>query len=196
MVYNRTGTAPWSLSREAGIQSATVDSTIEVPQYLQPTINTGVIDLEGNWKGVTSSDTQFLIDPEHLAIPNGATVLSPQRADHEYIDMTGFNDLFFAVKVSNGGNYAMSAVMGPDTYPFANLTPVNSAAELRFCAIAEPNSDSLTDVYDDSAESFAADVWNIIQIQQRASGQKLLQFKIVNNSGGESNIQFASLRVV
>jgi len=41
MVYNRTGYAPWSLTREAGVQSATVDGTIEVPQYIQPTIDTG-----------------------------------------------------------------------------------------------------------------------------------------------------------
>ena len=195
MVYNRTGTAPWSLSREAGIQSATVDSTIEVPQYLQPTINTGVIDLEGNWKGITSSDKQFLIDPEHLAIPNGAAVLSPQRADHEYIDMTGFNDLFLAIKVSNGGNFAIDAVMGPDTYSFANLSPVKSAYTLKGNMPQGTTSD-FENLFIDSAESMVADVWNIFVIGANLREQKLLQFKITNNSGGESNIQFASLRVV
>jgi len=195
LVYNRTGTAPWSLSREAGIQSATVDSTIEVPQYLQPTINTGVIDLEGNWKGITSSDKQFLIDPEHLAIPNGAAVLSPQRADHEYIDMTGFNDLFLAIKVSNGGNFAIDAVMGPDTYSFANLSPVKSAYTLKGNMPQGTTSD-FENLFIDSAESMVADVWNIFVIGANLREQKLLQFKITNNSGGESNIQFASLRVV
>ena len=51
MPYERTGYAPWSLTREAGVQSATVDGTIQVPQYIQPTIDTGFIDEIGNWKG-------------------------------------------------------------------------------------------------------------------------------------------------
>jgi len=195
LVYNRTGTAPWSLSREAGIQSATVDSTIEVPQYLQPTINTGVIDLEGNWKGVTSSDTQFLIDPEHLAIPNTGVTLSPQKSDHEYIDMTGFKDVFIAIKVSNGGNYQITAVMGPDTYPFANLSPINAAATLK--GTIKSNPAAFSNLFNDSSEALTADVWNIFPIGDgELAGQKLLQFKIINNSGAESNIQFASLRVV
>ena len=44
MAYNREGYAPWSLTRQAGVQSATVDGTIEVPQYCQPTIDTGFVD--------------------------------------------------------------------------------------------------------------------------------------------------------
>ena len=37
----RTGYAPWSLTREAGVQSATVNSDIDVPQFIQPTLDTG-----------------------------------------------------------------------------------------------------------------------------------------------------------
>ena len=48
MAYNREGYAPWSLTREAGVESATVDGTIEVPQYVQPTIDTGFVDEKGN----------------------------------------------------------------------------------------------------------------------------------------------------
>jgi len=47
----------------------------------------------------------------------------------------------------------------------------------------------------DNAESLTADVWNIFYICGRLAYQKLLQFKITNNSGGESDIQFAYLRV-
>ena len=60
MVYERTGYAPWSLTREAGVQSATVDSQIQVPQYLQPIVDTGIIDEKGDWKGIKSSDEQFI----------------------------------------------------------------------------------------------------------------------------------------
>ena len=39
--------APWSLAREAGIESATVDGTIEIPQYVQPVLDTGFVDEKG-----------------------------------------------------------------------------------------------------------------------------------------------------
>ena len=131
MVYNRTGYAPWSLTREAGVQSATVDGTIEVPQYIQPTIDTGFVDLKGNWKGVRSSDETFFIDAKNDLVANTTEVLSPQTADRDFIDMTGYNDLYIALLVSNAGNYKIEAVMGPDTNTFANLTPVNAAQFLR-----------------------------------------------------------------
>jgi len=190
LVYNRTGTAPWSVSREAGIQSATVDSTIEVPQYLQPVINTGDIDLKGNWKGIVSSDEQFLIDPVHIGVPNGAAVLSPQSAEQQYIDMTGYSDLFIAIKNSSGSTFAIQAVMGPEN--FANLTPVNAAAGLRGQLVVGDQSNLLSD----TNESLQDGVWNIFYIGNVLKGQKNLQFKITNSSGGNSDIEFASLRVV
>jgi len=48
----------------------------------------------------------------------------------------------------------------------------------------------------DSAEAMTADVWNIFYIGNRVQNQKLLQFNIVNNSGGNSDIDFAYLRIV
>jgi len=193
MPSERTGYAPWSLTREAGVQSATVDGTIKVPQNIQPVLDTGFVDEKGDWKGVKSSDEQFLIDPEHLAIPNGAAVLSPQKANHEYIDMTGFNSLFIALKVSNGGNFAIQSVMGPDTYPFANLTPIDAASGIE---VLYAGNNSFNIGLDDGAEPATADVWNIYYVIDRLANQKLLQIKITNNSGGESSIQFAALRVV
>jgi len=192
VVYNRKAIAPWSLEREQGIESATVDSNIETPQYLQPVVNTGVIDLNGNWIGLRTSDKLFTIDPPHEAIPNGATVLSPQKADHEYINMTGFNNLFVAFKVSNGGAFAIEAVMGPDTYPFANLSPIDAAAVLR----GHTTGAEFSNLFKDTGETLTADVWNIRTIDSRLSNEKLLQFKITNNSGGESNIEFAYQRIV
>jgi len=195
MVYNRTGYAPWSLTREAGVQSATVDGTIEVPQYIQPTIDTGFCDEKGNWKGLKSSDEVFFIDAVHAGVPNGAAVLSPQTANRDFIDMTGFSDMFIAIKPSNGGNVALVAVMGPDTNTFANLTPLNAAATLRGSTF--PNStDDIGPLLNQSTEALTADVWNIYLIENRLKDQKNLQFKITNNSGGNSDIEFAFMRIV
>ena len=54
----------------------------------------------------------------------------------------------------------------------------------------------MNNLYVDTAETLVADVWNIFMIESRLANQKLLQFRITNNSGGPSNIQFATLRVV
>jgi len=199
MVYNRTGYAPWSLTREAGVQSATVDGTIEVPQYIQPTIDTGFVDIKGNWKGVRSSDETFLIDTTFESIANGGEILAPQKADREFIDMTGYNTILLAINPSNAGAYALSAVMGPTNYSFANLTPVNAGQLLKGLINSDTTSSAnqnMNNLYVDTSESLVADVWNIFMIEGRLANQKLLQFKIANNSGGASNIEFAYMRVV
>lgn len=196
MVYNRTGYAPWSLTREAGVQSATVDGTIEVPQYIQPTIDTGFCDEKGNWKGIKSSDEVFTIDATHVGVPNGASVLSPQTANRDFINMTGFSNIMIAIKPSNGGNYAIEAVMGPDTNTFANLTPVNAATVLRGAGFDGRNVTVFEALVDDSVEALTADVWNIFMIGLMLQDQKNLQFQIVNNSGGNSDVEFAFMRLV
>jgi len=132
MVRNRKGLAPWSLAREAGIESATVDGTIEVPQYVQPTLSTGFVDEKGEWKGAKSSDKQFISIEIQAGIANGGTILAPASTTAPWpIDMTGYSDIFIAIKPSNGGNYGVSAVMGPDSVSFANLSPLNSGSALR-----------------------------------------------------------------
>ena len=194
MPYNRKAIAPWSTEREQGIESATVDSNIETPQYLQPVVNTGSIDLNGNWIGVATSDKLFTIDTTHEGIPNGADVLVPQKQP-DFIDMTGYQDLFLAIKPSNGGNVAITAVMGPDTNTFANLTPVNAAGNIRGANLDIEPSDFDT-LFSDAAESLVVNVWNIRSIKSLLSNQKNLQFKITNDSGGNSDITFAYMRVV
>jgi len=193
MAYNRTGLAPWSLSREAGVESATVDGTIEVPQYIQPTLNTGFVDEKGDWKGNKSSDKVFIAFGKDEAVANGAVVLAPQATGSKWpLDMTGFNSVIFAIKPTNGGNYAVAGVMGPDDFSYANLAPVNSAAPLKG-AYRRSDMDNLLF---DSADTMTADVWNIFPIINQLQGQKLLQFSITNNSGGSSDIETAFMRLV
>ena len=197
MPYNREGYAPWSLTRKAGVQSATVDGTIEVPQYIQPTLNTGFVDEKGDWKGVKSSDEQFFAFTKDEAIPDNAEVLTPTtNADGTWpLDMTGFRDLFVAIKPSRGRNIALTAIMGPDTLNFANLNPVDAAATLVGCDNVTGNN-SLYNLFTDTSQALTADVWNIFYIANILRNQKLLQFKVTNQSGGNSNIECAFMRMV
>lgn len=195
MAYDREGYAPWSLTRKAGVQSATVDGDIKVPQYIQPVLDTGFVDEKGDWKGTKSSDEQFHSFQTDEAIANNGTILTPSAVTDKAwpIDMTGYNDIFIAIKVTNGGDYKFQAVQGPDSNSFANLSPVGSANLLRMC---QASSDSFSDVLDDAVEAAPADVWTIFFLQGRAKDQKLLQFKITNTSGGESTIDTAFMRLV
>ena len=194
MVRNRRGLAPWSLSREAGIESATVDGTIEVPQLVQPILSTGFVDEKGDWKGSKSSDKDFIAFETFAAVANGGTILTPSvNPDGTWpLNMTGYSDIMVAIKPSNAGNYEVTAVMGPDSVRFANLSPVDAAATLRG-RIGTQNI--FNDLFSDTVEALAA-VWNIFIIGVNLSNQKLLQFKIVNNSGDISTIETAFMRLV
>ena len=48
----------------------------------------------------------------------------------------------------------------------------------------------------DATETLTVDVWNIFMIQHNLANQKLLQFKITNNTGGSSDIEVMYLRIV
>jgi hypothetical protein len=198
MAEKRRGYAPYSLTREAGVQSATVNGDIDVIQEIRPTINAGFLDETGDWKGTKSSDEVFIAFDKHVGIPNGGEMLTPQAVNDRTwpIDMTGFRDIFIAIKPSVGGNYAISAVMGPDTNSFANLNPIAPARLLRFSNNGRVGDDGMDKVLDDANEDCQTGLWNIFMIMGRASNQKLLQFKVVNNSGSESDVEFAFMRLV
>jgi hypothetical protein len=197
MAEKREGYAPFSIEREAGVQSATVNGTIDVVQEIRPTLTTGFIDERGDWKGLKSSDEQFIAFGVDEAIPNTGTITQPQRvgdADERWpIDMTGFDSIFFAINPTNGGNYAIEAIQGPEN--FANLGTVNAGSIITI-KDRRGAAASLQSAFVDSAQSLTADVWNIFQVQGVLANQKLLQFKITNNSGGESTIQTAFMRLV
>jgi hypothetical protein len=197
MVQKREAYAPWSLTRKAGVQSATVNGDIEVPQFIQPTLDTGFVDEKGDWKGRPSSDEQFHAFAKDEGIANGGEILAPQIASGTNwpLDMTGYSSLFIAIKPSNAGNYAIKAIMGPADLNFANLNPVNAGTKLRGNGKSSVEMDTFGNLFDDAADTLAA-VWNIFIIKDVLTNQKLLQFSITNNSGGESDIETAFMRLV
>ena len=195
MPNKRIGYAPWRLTREAGVQSATVEGTIEVPQNVQPTLSTGFVDERGNWQGEKSNDEVFIGLTKAVEVVNGGEVLFPDTSNHRKIDMTGYKNIFIAYKPTRGGNIKQEAVMGPNTLPFANLSPVNAASALR--GLTDPTIASFGQALFEASESLTADVWNIFYIGlDRLADQKNMQFLITNNSGGASTIEFAYMRLV
>ena len=196
MVRNRRGLAPWSLAREAGVESATVDGTIEVPQSVQPTIDTGFVDEKGNWRGIQSSDKDFIALQTDPAIANGGAILTPSvNPDGTWpLNMAGFRGIFIAIKGTVTGNYKLEAVMGPDSNSFANLSPVDPGTPLR--GTYDQPGNTIGNLLVDNVEILTADVWEVLSIANLLADQKLLQFQITNNSGSISTIETGFMRLV
>jgi hypothetical protein len=197
MVQKREAYAPWSLTRKAGVQSATVNGDIEVPQFIQPVLDTGFVDKKGDWKGRTSSEEQFHSFAKDEAIPNGQQILAPQIASGTIwpLDMTGFKHVQIAIKPTSAGNYAITAIMGPADNAYANLKDVDPASNLEG-NLGQRDPQDFTNLFHDADQSLSANVWNIFMISENLHNQKLLQFKIVNDSGSESDIETAFMRLV
>jgi len=188
---------PFSTRAKEGATDSPLGDFVNVDQSITSVADVGFYDVNtGKLTGVNASDKVFGSIQTDAAIANTGTIITPSvNADGTWpLDMTGFNDLFIAVNPSNGGTYQLVAVMGPDSNSFGGLSPVDPAATLRIAS--DPTNNAFTDLLNDTNETCNADVWTIFSLPSRAKGQKLLQFKITNSSGGISTIQTAFLRVV
>jgi len=197
MSQKRKAYAPFSLTSEAGVGQTPVEGYIDVNQMIYPSVDTGVIDENGEWKGVKASDNEFKFFTKDETVPNGATILTPStNPDGSWpLDMTGFGDLFIAIKPSEAGNYKIESIMGPDSVRFANLEPVNAAGILR--GSYNDTASNIGNLLVDDVESLTANVWNIFVIGRRLANQKLLQLRITNNTGSEAaSIECAYMRIV
>ena len=196
MPDKRKAYAPFSLITESGVTNAPVEGYIDVNQEIQPTVSTGTVNENGVWTGVKSDDNEFIGFTKHVQVANGGETLNPDTGTVNFIDMTGFNDVFIAINVSNGGSFAIKAVMGPDTNRFANLQPVNPATTLKGSNAIDGGGDDFNSLLSDSTQVLTADVWEIFFIKSSLKGQKNLQFQIINGTGAQSDIQFAFMRLV
>jgi hypothetical protein len=186
--------APYSTTGEQ-VGQTPLTGYVDVAQAIYPAVNTGQVSTDGEWSGVRVNDKQFIGLTKADAIANGGDALFPDTNDFPSMNTNGFDDIIFAIRPTNGGNYGLRAVMGPDTTPFANLTPVNAAAIIKIKDLRTAAA-SLGDAFVDSAEALTADVWNIFNVQQVLGNQRNMQLKVTNNSGGESTIEFAFMRLI
>jgi hypothetical protein len=193
---------PFSTRAKEGATDSPLGDFVNVEQSIVSTADVGFYDQNtGKLTGVLASDKHFIFYTDE-SIANGGTILTPSvNADGTWpLDMTGFSSVYIAIKPTNGGNCAITAVMGPDSNSFGGLSPVNAASNLKGSNVSATGN-AFSDLFNDSAESLTANVWNIFIIGGNSTtgelaNQKLLQFKIVNNSGDISTIDTAFLRIV
>ena len=196
MAGKRKAYTPFSTSSEAGITAAPVEGFIEVTQDVRPTLSTGFVDRKGEWQGHTTSDTEFSFYGKDEEVANGAAVTTP--VDTGSLSMVGYNDIQLAIRVTNGGNYAIEAIMSSSGLePYYNLKPVDAAADLRVATLPGTSSNtSFEKALSDSSEALTADVWNILGVLGRLKDQARLGFKITNNSGDITTIETMFLRLI
>ena len=194
MAKKRKAYAPFSLTSEAGVAQTPLEGYIDVNQVIYPAVNTGTINENGKWSGVKANDSEFIGFTKHLAIANGEHVLFPATNNHPSIDMTGFNDLFIAIKSSATGDIAIRAMSGPDTERFANITV---AAGVTYKGNYNDGNATLEENIVDSSETLsAADAFFVYMLQSRARNYQNMQIRVTNNTGGEADFEFAFLRMV
>ena len=187
---------PFSTRAKEGATDAPLGDFVNVDQNITSVADVGHYDINtGRLTGVPTSDRVFIAYEKQDEIANGGNIIAPSaNADGSWpLSMVGYSDIAVAIKPSNGGNYTISAIMGPDTNSFMGLTPVNAAVVLRG---VRGYGNDMDPMMNDSAESLTADVWNIFVIQNVLRNQDLLQFTMTNNSGGISNIETAFVRFV
>ena len=194
MAKERKAYAPFSLTSEAGVAQTPVEGYIDVRQEIYPIVSTGTVNENGKWTGVKSNDNDFLGFTKAEAIADGANVMFPDTNNHPSINMTGFRDLFLAIKVSNAGTYAIRGMSGPDTVRFGNII---AQAGVTYKGNYYDGSQSFEEMLVDTSENISvADGFFIFMIQERARNYQNLQFRVTNNSGGISDIEFAFMRLV
>jgi|GEM_PF-6709883 hypothetical protein len=196
MASKRTGFAPYSLAREAGVESATVNGTIDVIQEIRPTINAGFLDEVGNWKGKKSSDETFFGFTKGEAIAGGTTFLTPSTNDTPSLDMRGFRHLQIAILCSRSISIKLEALSGPDSVATANLTPVHPANLLKMTSLNPTTTTSFDNVLRDTAESVVANAWVIFTIYDRMADQINMQVRIGNEDASAADFEAAFRRLV
>ena len=197
MERKRKAYAPFSQTSEAGVAQTPVEGYIDVNQTIYPTVQTGVVNENGTWVGVKSSDREFRGFTKFVAIPNSDATLFPDTGTENFINMKGFNSLFLAINPNEGGGsgFRVQSVMGPDTNRFANLRPVNSGGPLRGNN-AQSTPNDWENLFDEGGQTMTQDVWNIFAIKDILKDWQNLQFKITNNTGATATFEVAFMRLV
>ena len=74
-------------------------------------------------------------------------------------------------------------------------SPVNAAATLRGNQSQSSPAD-FEDIFKETQQVLSQNVWNIFSINDVLRNQKNMQFKITNNTGATSDIEYAFMRIV
>ena len=192
MDKKRKAYAPFSLTSEAGVAQTPVEGYIDVNQSIYPIVNTGVVNENGKWTGVTANDNEFIALQKDENVANGTNTVS-----NETIDMAKHNFLMVAIKPSAAGNYKFQLLLsnspeaGDDSY--YNLKPVDGGLS----AFTTQRSDASTHNFDfvlDVTQSCDANVWSVFKVDD-CKGFKLL-LHITNNTGGPADIEQAYMRIL
>ena len=108
--------------------------------------------------------------------------------------MYGYNKLNIGLKVSRAGDYNFLLLFGGDAdNNYLNLNPINTSGQPKATIRTDSSTNAFSTLLND-AETIGADVWNIFQVNDMDGFN--IKLKIINNSGGNADIETAIQRLV
>jgi len=189
MTQKRKAYAPFSLTSEAGVAQTPVEGYIDVNQMIYPSVDTGVIDENGRWRGVKSNDPEFGNFVRVETLPNDAADIS------DIIDMEGFNHIQFCFNPSGDGGSGLRLQALSPSERFLNLTP-SFATRIQIASGPAASTTTFFDALNDSANSISAGEWIVYTVYDRLKDLQF-QLSVTNKTGSElATLEYGYRRLV
>jgi len=189
MALRRKGSAPWSLTKDAGLSDAPVSGSPFVEgDEIKPVIEAGYIDASGLWQIRPSDDLAFTFQDPSQALAAGA--------DMEFnVDMLNHEVMILAVVDTSGNNINVDLLWSLPTAPIGPYAPfatlgINGSDQWK----ENKSGSSLDFILRDTSEALVA-TWTLYKIV----GLRGTQGRIVihNNDGANAGtISTAYLRLL
>ena len=181
----RKGSAPWSLDKESGRGDAPVNSHPVVERdNVQPTINTGFIDANGEWQiDRVSDDKVFTFQDPAQALGPGADV-------EFFVNMLNHDIMILALLDASGNAINVDVIANNPTTlegPYNARPFVDTAVNGAFPWEINKRTDSgnMIIILEDSSVALAA-TWQFFKIIQLRGTQ--LRMVIHSNEGADAGI--------
>jgi len=191
MALRRKGSAPWSLTKDAGLSDAPVSGSPFVEgDEVKPVIDAGFIDAKGLWQISPSDDIAFTFQDPDQALAAGADMEFP-------VNMIKHDIMILAIVDTSGNNINTDlCVDNPTTLtgPYAPFATIGGNGDRTWLINKTNNSGLFSEILSDSNETLAA-TWQFYKIKELRGTQ--VRFKIHNNDGSNAGtISTAYMRLV
>lgn len=181
----RKGSAPWSLDKEAGRSDAPVNSHPKVPRdSVQPTLNTGYIDGDGEWR------LDRFADDKVFTFQDPAQALGPGADLEFFVNMLNHDILILALLDASGNDINVDVIANNPTTlegPY-NAKPFQDTA-INGSNLWKLNKSTVDGVFkvimEDESENLG-NTWRFYKLYQLRGTQ--LRLVIHNNDGGNAGI--------
>jgi len=191
MALRRKGSAPWSLTKDAGLSDAPVSGSPFVEgDEVKPIIDAGYIDGDGLWQINPSNDAAFTFQAPNQALAAGADLEFP-------VNMLNHDILILALLDTSGNTINVDIIANNPTTlsgPYAPFADIGVNGSNRWRINKNDGSGDLESLLNNGSEVLVA-TWQFYKIIQVRGTQ--IRLVIHNNDASNAGtISTAYMRVV